>query len=54
MLQVLFALASSELGVSSSTINIVLLISASTVIALPLLFALRSKKLSSKVKVTLY
>ncbi|WP_164923243.1 MULTISPECIES: hypothetical protein [Prochlorococcus] len=54
MLQTLFGLASSELGVSSSTINIILSISALLVVGLPLVFVFRSQKgsLTSR-KVTL-
>ena len=43
MLLTLLGFARSELGVSSSTINIVLTVSTLTVIALPLLFVFRSQ-----------
>ena len=43
MLLSLFALASSELGVNSATINIILSFAILLVIALPLFFVLRSQ-----------
>ncbi|KGG15542.1 hypothetical protein EV06_1416 [Prochlorococcus sp. MIT 0602] len=44
MLVTLFGLASSDLGVSSSTINIILSFATLMVIGLPLLFVFRSQK----------
>jgi len=49
----LFALTSSELGVSSSTLNIVLIGSIMFVIGLPLFFVARAQASSSKSAVTL-
>jgi hypothetical protein len=43
MLLSLFALASSELGVNSATINLILSFAILLVIALPLFFVLRSQ-----------
>ncbi len=43
MLLTLLGFTRSELGVSSSTINIVLTVSTLTVVALPLLFVFRSQ-----------
>ena len=47
VVSILFGLASSELGISSSTINITLSVAILIVIALPLFFVLRSQNNSS-------
>ena len=44
-----FAIASSDLGVDTSTINIILVVSTILVIGLPLLFVLRSQNKSKTV-----
>ncbi len=44
MLVSILGLMQSELGVSGSTIDIVLTVATATVIVLPLLFVVRSKK----------